>query len=270
MVSRLGIAVNRRLLLDTFRFSTARFPEWVDRINAFRPTVVYGYATVLLAFADYLIQSSARLPSVEVVVSTTEKLEGREAISSAFGAPVYDQYGCREILSVGIEIAPDVMVIADDCVVLNVNQEGEILLTALHSLGFPLINYRVGDYAESVRPSSTSAGSLPFSTMRLKVGRITENFLAADGRVVSSSALSVYISSFGFATSGQQIVQDDHRRFRVSYAADSIDSAAYQKTLCSVLEEYFGSDLSVVFERVESISPEPSGKTLMAKRTFGY
>ena len=270
IVSRLGIAVNRRLLLDTFRFSPARFPDWVDRINAFRPRVVHGYATVLLAFAEYLLEADVRLPSVEVVVSTTEKLERREVISSAFGAPVHDQYGCREILSVGIEVAPDVMAIADDCVVLNVNDEGEILLTALHSLGFPLINYRVGDYAEAIELPAASAGSLPFSTLRLKVGRITENFLTADGGVVSSSALSVYIASFGFPTSGQQIIQEDYRRFRVRYVADSIDEDAYLRTMRSVLDEYFGADLEVALERVDSTLPEASGKTLMAKRTFGY
>lgn len=270
MTARLGMLINRRLIFNTYRYSPDDFPHWADRILNFQPRVIYGYATALLAFARHILESRTELPSVQVVVSSVEKLEHRDIIAKAFSAPVFDQYGCREVIGVGIEVSPGVLRIADDFVVLNLHEGNEIILTPLYSLGFPLINYRVGDYAEPSQTEPDPHDALPLSRMSLRIGRITDNFLTPSNRIVSSSALSVYISTFKLGTQAQQIVQEDYRRFRIRFVAQNLDQNRYEDTMRAILAEYFGPGLSVTFERVEDIPVEPSGKRLMAKRTFHH
>lgn len=141
---------NRRILFNAYNYSTKIFPMWVNHIKRFKPKVLYGYATIILQFSEYLQQNGVSLPSINSVVSTSETLRGREIIEQAFGCKVYNQYGCREILAIGIETEKEAMMIADDVVALNITEKGEFLVTALHSYGFPLINYRIGDYGESI------------------------------------------------------------------------------------------------------------------------
>jgi hypothetical protein len=56
----------------------------------------------------------------------------------------------------------------------------------------------------------------------------------------------------------------------VRYVAEGLDTGAYERQMRAILEEYFGSDLTIAFEPGERIEPEPSGKVLMCKRTFAY
>ncbi len=271
LIGRLGFVVNRRLLLNAYRYSKEDFPLWVDEIQKYRPRVLYGYASIILEFARFLIEKDIRLATIQVVVSTTETLTNREVIEQAFGCNVYDQYGCREIVSIGIESEKGVMRIADDVVVLNTSEGGEFLVTALHSLGFPLINYKVGDCGEIAEADGHEDDPIPFTRARLNIGRITDNFLTSDNHTVSSSAVGAYLSTFRLSVLEQQIVQGDYRRFIVNFVPDNgFSRAVYEQAVRTVLSEYFGQGIQIQFNLVERINVEPSGKKLMFKRMFNY
>jgi len=198
-------------------------------------------------------------------VSTTETLTERETIENAFNCRVFDQYGSREILAIGIESKNGTMMIADDVVVLDMLDSGEFSITALHSYGFPLINYVIGDIGEVLQ--SDINDYLPFSSLKIKIGRTTENFLTAENRVVASSSLSVYISTFKLPIIEQQIIQNNYKEFVVNYIPDiDLNFADYQLIIGKVLKEYFGDDVAVVFNKVEKIPLENSSKKLMCKR----
>ena len=66
-----------------------------------------------------------------MVVSSCDKLLERETIAKAFNCNVYDQYGCREIVAIGIETKPTEMVFTDDTTIVNTNENDEFLLTSL-------------------------------------------------------------------------------------------------------------------------------------------
>ena len=268
LMAHIGFIVNQRLILNAYNYSVDDFPFWVEKIIRFKPRVLYGYASIMLQFSKYLIENKIVLPSIKVVVSTTETLKERNIIERAFQTQVFNQYGCREILAIGIEIKNNIMMIADDCVVLNMSETGEFVITALHSFGFPLINYKLGDYGD-VFDSYVAINKLPFSSFNLHIGRITDNFLTREKRIVSSSALGTYISTFGIRIREQQIVQEDFNRFVINFVIDDgFDSALYQSIIQRVLEEYFGSGNEIHFQSLDSIPPEKSGKKLMFKRTF--
>jgi phenylacetate-CoA ligase len=265
---KLGIFLNRRIILNAYKYSTSDFPQWYKTILKFKPKVVFGYSSIILEFAQFLISNNLLLPTVKLVVSTTEKLNNREIIEKAFQCNVHDQYGCREIITIAIESRKDEMLLTDDIVLLNTNESNEILLTALHSFGFPLINYRVGDTGNIVgKPHS--ANEFPFPVFNLKIGRITDNFINHQNIKVSSSAFSTYLSTLNLNIKEHQFIQNDYKSFTVNFIitnSTNIDSYKYEVQKC--LEEYFGENLSIKFQNVDRIQSEKSGKRLMFKRLF--
>lgn len=266
--AKLAIWGNRRLLFNAYNYSTDDFSVWIKRIAQYKPKVLYGYATIILQFAEYLLENDIRLFSIKSVVSTSETLKGREIIEQAFDCKVYNQYGCREILAIGIEIEKDLMMIADDAVALNMTDEGDFIVTALHSYGFPLINYKIGDSGELI-DNQKKADNFPFSTFRLKIGRITDNFITKKQTIVSSSALGTYISTFKLGLREQQIVQSHFNNFTVNYVPDKdFNFNSYENVIGRVLEEYFGPGNKIKYQSMDRILPEKSGKKLMFKRTF--
>jgi phenylacetate-CoA ligase len=270
LISKVGIIINKRLLFNAYSYSTNDFGVWTNKIMRSKPKILYGYASIISQYSKYLLRNNISIPCIRKVVTTSEKLEDREIIEKAFHCDVYDQYGCREIFSLGIESHPGIMRIANDVVALNIYEKGEFVITALHSYGFPLINYLIGDYGELL-DSGAIKDNLPFSSMNLKIGRMTDNFLTADGFTVSSTALCTYISTFNFNVSEQQIIQNDYKHFVINYVPDSnFELQYYKKNIDTIFEEYFGKELTINFNKVDRVPIEKSGKKLMCKRLFNY
>lgn len=267
--SKIGIFINRRLLFNAYKFNPEQFTDLVDKIKNYRPKVLYGYASLILSFSEYLIKNAIHLDSIERVVTTTETLRGREVIEKAFFCNVHDQYGCREVLAVGIEVYKENMVVADDVVALNYLEDDSVLITALHSFGFPLINYQVGDIIKKTNNAEFDK-HLPFSTMRIKIGRETDNFKNIKGETISSSALSVYISTFKLPFKEYQVLQKAHDLFVISYIPDmpNLNEELCLNTLYKIFREYFGDKIKIDLKLVDQLSVEKSGKKLLFKRLF--
>ena len=269
LTSRIGILLNRRLLLNAYRYSQDNFPLWVEKIIKFKPKVIYGYASIILEFSKFLVENNkVEFPFVESVITTTETLKGRDLIEQAFKCKVFDQYGCREIPAVAIATKPEVMHIADDNVAVNVYNNGDIIITALHSFGFPLINYKLGDCANIINQSPDDA-DLPFTSLTLSIGRITDNLLNRQGDRISSSALSTYISTLKPAIIEHQVIQNNYSQFTVNCIPDtSFNMVEYKNILHKAFSEYFGPSVEIKVQLVEEIPIGKSGKKIMFKRMF--
>ncbi len=267
-VTRLGILLNRRIILNAFKYSEKDFIEWHLRLLKFKPKIVYGYASIINEFSTFLLKNNLKLPSVKIVVTTAEKLTNRKIIEEAFDCKVYDQYGCREVVAVGIEVDENEMVLTDDVVILNLNKKNEFLITPLYSFGFPLINYKNGDVGE-ISSDYKEAVRGPFNLMKLKIGRITDNFLNQKNQKVSTSAISTYLSTLDLKIIQHQIIQKNYSEFVINYISDkNTNKNDYFNKVAFTLEKHFGNNLEIKFNNVSQIPVEKSGKKLMFKRTF--
>lgn len=267
--ARIGIILNNRLLFNAYNYNVTDFHVWVSKINKFKPKVLYGYSSIIAQFSKFLLAEEIELKSITTVVSTTEKLRERELIKAAFRCRVYDQYGCREIPSIGIEIDEGLMVVSDDTVAMNTDPDGNVFLTALHSYGFPLINYKVGDVVSVSSQVVTESKKLPFSTMKLEIGRETDNFINSFGSIISSSALATYISTFKLPLKEYQIIQNSYKEFLVRFVLDDgYCSNSIYSVFQKILQEYFGESVTVNYEAVSFIPVERSGKKLLFRRSF--
>jgi phenylacetate-coenzyme A ligase PaaK-like adenylate-forming protein len=194
----------------------------VDELNAMRPTLLSGYASMLARLAVEARAGRLRIHPVQVS-STSETLlpEMRGAIRDAFDAPVFDGFGSTEGL-VG-KTGPDDGIFAfntDMCIVELVDAENravpigapaaKVLVTNLYNLAQPLIRYELTDTFVRV------ADAPGHGYLRARVqGRSDEIFEYSDGTAVHP----IVIRSAIVAT--PQIID-----YQVAQTSDGIDVSA--------------------------------------------
>jgi len=103
----------------------------------------------------------------------------------------------------------------------------------------------------------------------LLIGRITDNFINNKNRKIATSALSTYLSTLNLEIKEHQIIQNNYTEFTINFiSCENTNKENYYKKITLCLEEYFGNNLSIIFNQVLKIPVEKSGKRLMFKRTF--
>ncbi len=267
LILRISLIVNKILYINAYRYTQTDFYVWVRKIKRSKPKVFFGSAMPTLDFANFLIEKDLNLPSIKTVITGAETLKERDTIEKAFGCQVHNHYGCNELDSIAVETDKNNLRIADDYIALNIHKNNEIVITSLHSYGFPLINYKLGDYG-IVRDNDFKPDKIPLSSLDLKIGRLIEDFLAKDGSTVNSSAIASDIANRKLPIKKYQLIQNDFDDFLVNLIPEQGFSENHKTDFKKSLEEYFGQKVNIIFNHVEQIPKERSGKQLMFKRTF--
>lgn len=137
--------------------ATQSLGQVVERLNAMRPAVLAGYASMLVRLAAEA--SAGRLRIAPAAVSSTSETllpEMRSVVRAAFGVPVLDGFGSTEGL-VGKTCADDDVFVfnTDLCIVELVDAENKpvapgvpsakVLVTNLYNLVQPLVRYELTD-----------------------------------------------------------------------------------------------------------------------------
>ena len=178
----------------------APVPELVAGLEAFRPVMLSGYATVLAVLARE--QREGRLHIHPALVNNggeTLTAETRILVESAFGAPVSDGYGASEMIMLAYDCGHGRKHVHADWAILEPVDDdrrpvapGEpsttVLLTVLANRVQPIIRYDLGD-AVVLRPEPCPCGSrLPAIDV---VGRTNDvlHFAAPDGHDVALAPL---------------------------------------------------------------------------------
>lgn len=162
----------------------------VRRLEAFRPTVLASYATVLRALAE-------RKRAGELLISPRTLWYGgewmapdcRRQVERAFGARVAGDYGASEFLNIAFECEKGELHVNSDWVILEpVDEHGNpvpagrpsanVLLTNLANRVQPFIRYELGDSV--TLPAGACACGRPFPRVRVD-GRRDEILRLADG-----------------------------------------------------------------------------------------
>ncbi|MGM0413218.1 MAG: phenylacetate--CoA ligase family protein, partial [Pseudomonadota bacterium] len=117
---------NRRMF-DINRLDPAVLESLRRRLLRYRPRAIVGYVAPLHALADFALREGRELPRVDGVLAAAEQLftAQRELIQEAFGAPVFNTYGCREFMLIASECEHGRMHLnSDHLVVEAVDGEG--------------------------------------------------------------------------------------------------------------------------------------------------
>lgn len=245
----------------------------VSELTACRPTVLMGAAGPLHRVARALEGPPARSLDVRLVLSGAETLPARwrADLEETLGATVRDWYGSWEAGLVGWECPrTGAFHLCDDALVaevvdgegepVDVGEEGEVVITVLHSYAMPFVRYRLGDVA--VRGEPACPCGAPFSTLTALRGRIMDHFLLPDGREVHPGRFIVDCVK-GAAWIGRcEVVQVSVDRIRVRVRPRGEVADARLRELEACVGEGVGPDVRVDVERVDAFPEGTDGAYL--------
>lgn len=180
--------INNSKMFNCFRLSPEVFENYHQEFERWKPTYIVAYAAALGHLAEYILERKYK-PSypTKCLITGAEKLipQHRKAIEAAFGKPVHERYGSRDIGYIGYQMDPSQSHDFDiDWADLLLEPESDepnspILITKLHADGMPMLRYRIDDVGRF--PAGSRPGHPTFSLHEV-VGRITDGVWLPDGR----------------------------------------------------------------------------------------
>lgn len=260
-----------QLVLNAFEMSPANMDDYLEAIHAFRPKCVYGYASSVALLAAHARERgvSLRMPQLAVVCTTGEPLfpHQREVIEAAFGAPVANEFGSRDIGFTAHETPQHEMLLISESIILEVLDEsgkpvgpgaiGEAVMTALCSEAQPFIRYRTGDLVRlSDRPASCGRGLHVIAEV---AGRTTDFVVRSDGAIMHALAV-IYVVRATEGVAEFKLIQHRVDEVEVLVVPDARWDARSEAAIVSGLKARLGERCRVTVRRVDSIAPEASGK----------
>lgn len=106
-----------------------------------------GYSSMIYEIARTINALDLPRPSLRLVKGTSEMIlpAYQAEVERAFGRPMASEYGAAEAGLIAFECASGRMHVNVEDVILEVDADGEVLVTNLASYSFPVIRYRLGD-----------------------------------------------------------------------------------------------------------------------------
>jgi len=261
----------RTELLPAFEMSAEKLDQFVARIRARRPRMLFGYPSSLALIARHARSRGVRLDDLgaRVAFVTAERLydEQKQVISEAFACPVANGYGGRDAGFIAHQCPSGGMhITAEDIIVETIDNEGratargvagEIVVTHLATRDFPFIRYRTGDVGVLDTATCPCGRGLPL--LKELQGRVTDFVVAADGTVMHGLAL-VYVLRELAGVEAFKIVQESLGLTRVLLVAAQTFPADGEAQIREKFRRRLGAAVDVLVERVAEIPPERSGK----------
>lgn len=262
-------AAFNRLFLDSFLMSDAIAGEYVASLNKFRPRIVVGYVAPLVIVARWIVEHGARVHQPLALISGAEALTApdREIIERAFGAPVFNTYGCREFMLLGAECSEHngLHVSADHLIVETIDDRGQavhgesgaVCVTDLHNYAMPFVRYLNGDRATLSDAGCACGRSLPlFSSID---GRILDVIVTPDGGHVAGEFF-VYVM-LGFPDVRRyQVVQNARDEVEMRIVSSSPLTQSERERMTAKIIERMGPAVRVRIAEMDEIPLTPSGK----------
>ncbi len=263
--------IDRQLICDSSSFDEQKLQAFAKAFQRFRPRVILAYANSLAHVVDFMKAQKIALPPPKSIITSAEVLttETRALIENYFGTKVFDRYGSRETSVIasectahdGLHIGAEYLhleFVANDRDV-SAGESGEIIVTVLGNLAFPLIRYQIGDMGSPATPSDCPCGvTLP--KMQMVAGRVTDFLLAPDGRRVSGAAMTIYLAAKVPGVRQAQIVQRELRRLIFRLVVDSSFDQKSRDLIADKVRHFFGAAVQIEYQFVDQIPKESSGK----------
>ncbi|HEX5124288.1 MAG TPA: phenylacetate--CoA ligase family protein, partial [Rhodanobacteraceae bacterium] len=267
---RIYHAAFNRKVLNAFLMSEARMVEYADTIDAFRPEIIVSYVAPIVRMAEWLIATRRTPHRPTAIVSAAEALGDtqRETIERAFGCPVYNTYGCREVMLIaaqcerreGLHLSADhlhVELHAPTSTVRGDAAVGEVLLTDLHNEGMPLIRYANGDMATAAAGACPCGRNLPL--LARVDGRKLDTLRTPDGRLMPGEYI-VYAFLTVPNVRQYQVVQREPAALDVYVVPEQGFDDAAEALIRSSIGGVAGPTMEIRCHRVAEIPATASGK----------
>jgi len=266
-----------QLLLNAFDMSIENMELYSQAIEKFQPKCIYGYASSLTLLAKH-IENRGRpihLPQLKVVCTTGEPLypEQRTIIQQAFGAPVANEFGSRDIGFTAHESPEGQMLLINESMILEIldaegqavapGETGEAVITGLCSQAQPFIRYRTGDMVKASAEHCLAGRGL--QVIDEVVGRSTDFIVAADGTIMHALAV-IYVLRAIEGIGEFKIIQHSTTELEVQFVgnekatSDSQWQQRAEREMTQQLKQRLGQSTNITLNKMDRIPPEKSGK----------
>jgi phenylacetate-CoA ligase len=260
-----------QLVLNAFEMSAPHMDDYIEAIRAYRPKCIYGYASsiALLAAHANLREASLKSPGLAVVCATGEPLYPyqRELIEGAFGVPVANEFGSRDIGFTAHETPEREMLLMSESIVLEVLDErghpvipgelGEAVMTGLCSDAQPFIRYRTGDMVRLAEKRPSCGRGL--HAIAEVAGRSTDFVVRSDGTIMHALAV-IYVVRAVEGVAEFKLIQNTATDVEVLIVPDRLWSPAGEIAIIRGLKARLGEACRVMLSTVDAIPAEASGK----------
>jgi phenylacetate-CoA ligase len=262
-----GLRGNRPLPAASLDRATLEGHE--KQMRAYRPRLVYGYPSVLYQMALHLEGGGGSIPSVAAVVTTSEMLfPGQRAVlERAFGAPVFDLYGCNETNLItgecehhaGLHVAMEaslVEILDDNDQPVPPGKSGRVVATGLANRGMIFLRYDTGDVGSlDPDPCQCSRGLVRIRSLE---GRTRDLVRAPDGKLIHGVSFNEMVLEHPWVDRYQAIqVDEENLIFNVTVTGE-VGSESLG-ALKSALEAMTGLNVEMAVNR--PLETTPGGKT---------
>lgn len=273
MLRGIRVWLERDFIIDSFHIDPERVATQLRSAMKYNPVHVHGYTTSVVTIAKVSEKAGLSWPSIRAVSTTSEPQfrQDRELLSRVFSSQVYDRYGSREILSVSMQCSQGGHHIYSDVNIIEfepfdeVEAQGDLhalVATPLDNEAMPIFRYRGGDEASPVEGACACGRVLPLMTGCR--GRICNNFVTPDGRIVNST----YFLFFFFYQEGfksYQFHQTSKEHIDLYVVPDgrlTAERRSYLEECCQRIRNDFESRWAVDLHVVDEIPKRPGGKHL--------
>lgn len=272
---RLALALERVFIVDTYIISNEVLARFTNSLERFNPEIVKGYASSVYLMAKYLVENGIDCVRPRAVITTAETLfdSMRETIENAFGCPVFDYYGSREVGGIAAECEEHSGYhISAENVAMEFMKEGEpvaagekgvILVTSLRNYGMPFIRYKIGDVGTPDEDVCDCGRGLP----RIKSieGRVSDFMAVYDKRMKRIVPIGpmyplIIIALMKVPLQSVRVVQETLDRIVIKAVKGRGYSKKHTDILMSYLRKSLGGEIQIEFEFVDYLPPSPSGK----------
>lgn len=264
--------LSNRIRLSSFNFSDGDFLAYYGRLNRFRPQYLYGYASMIYEFADFLQRNNIKF-SVPLVITTSEVLYSyqRDLIQKILSCRVINEYGCGEVGPIAFECPEGGMHLMADNLYIEILKEdgspascgevGQVVVTELHSRAMPLIRYQIMDSVEVGDERCPCGRSLPL--IREVIGRAYDYLVSKSGRRFHGEKVMYLLEHLQDLKMGVRYIQVTQKTF-LKLNIKVVQDEGFKDKALDIMRAYFsealGQSLDIEFQSVNQIPRERSGK----------
>lgn len=268
--------LKNRCILSAYALSHHNLKRYIRFLQRYKPEYLYGYATILTAFAQ-MIEAQGIEPniSLKAVVSTSETLEDwqQKLLQRVFHCPIANEYGARDAGILAYSCPNGSMHIsAENCILevldpityqpLPSGESGLLAITDLRNYVQPRLRYILGDIGTLGATPCACGRTLP---LLLKIdGREDDLLIGHGGALVHGNIIGQLLrpmeglSAFQF----RQHTPTQATLYLVKKSPDIIlNESEIRSKMWKVLP-----DTKINIQYVSTIPPTASGKMRYAVR----
>ncbi|MGF1879342.1 hypothetical protein L4D77_29305 [Photobacterium frigidiphilum] len=245
----------KEMLISPFHLTEDKLKHEIDTILAYKPKWIHGYPSSVALLSKLLKKMNMTLPSVEFVLLVSEKLydEQYEVISETFGPRIHSFYGMTErVIFAPLKdsgFVPDPLY----CFVEEIDEE--LIGTGFINDAFPILRYRTGDSATTVKTSNNVVKRMPSI-----LGRWGREYLIGNSGIhISMTSLNVHCNTLD-SIERYQFVQECVGKCFIDLLPGSDFTEGDEKKIKDVFQRKLGSELHITSRIVDDIQLTTRGK----------